>query len=199
MCSSEDLVAGRNQGQVCARTVPICALSSADADGRRSAGTRYDGRLRQGRSAEETSSRSARARICGMIAARSHVLRARRPFIMGFQSATNAIEYCGGMLLALAPRSHVTSSIRDCEFPNEAILEAVRVGSLLSYLEAAFSLQLNSDEWEGLSSAPTTKLLLSPPMRPRVIQEDQTDQQKLPVIKDLTRNISAKQYQIHQR
>jgi hypothetical protein len=49
---------------------------------------------------------------------------------MGFQSATNAIEYCGGMLLALAPRSHVTSSIRDCEFPNEAILEAVRVGSL---------------------------------------------------------------------
>jgi hypothetical protein len=98
------------------------------------AGTRYDGRLRQGRSAEETSSRSARARICGIIAARSHVLCARRPLMMGFQSATNAIEYCGGMLLALAPRTHVTSSIQDCEFPNEAILEAVKVGSLFIIL-----------------------------------------------------------------
>lgn len=59
--------------------------------------------------------------------------------MMGFQSATNAIEYCGGMLLALAPRSRVTSSIPDSEFPNEAILEAVKAGSLFGgcFLSAA--------------------------------------------------------------
>jgi len=102
--------------------------------------------------------------------------------MMGVQSATNAIEYCGGMLLALGPRPNVTSSILDCEFPNEAILEAVKAGSLLflfggCFLSAAHTTYINSDERESLSSTPTTKLLLSPPMRPRVIQEDQTDQQ----------------------
>jgi hypothetical protein len=61
--------------------------------------------------------------------------------MMEFQSATNAIEHCGGMgmLLTLAPRSHVTSS--NPQTVNFLMRRFWRRSESAVYFEAAFSMQ----------------------------------------------------------
>jgi hypothetical protein len=99
---------------------------------------------------------------CGVIAARVEALCARQPFMMGFPSAANAIEYA---LAWHAPHSHVTSSIEEVHFLKGRFLKAVAVGSSLSILfshsPATYPVQLTSLRGKTFPP-PTTKLYSHP-------------------------------------